>query len=185
MRAWIAAIAADVAAVHAGLQTVRGGWRAARCDARELIAHRRILVDTPAMTRNGMQVVLRTRLRLFGDTQTDILRSWLEMAPRTEAQAAIAAHFRSVAAAMGGWSVARAMERVLVRLTGMVGGAVSVAVIIQKILVTPAPLLLHTVLSSWALWGGTAFALLGTMVRWFVRWRLRAVFRRNPSAAPA
>lgn len=185
MRAWLAAIVADVAAVRAGWQTVHGGWRAARRDARELIAHRRILVDTPAMTRDGMRVVLRTRLRLIGDTQTDILRSWFETASGNEAQAAVDAHFQSVAAAMSGWAVARAMERLLVRFSGILGGVVSIAAAIQKIVATPSPLLVHAVLTSWALWGGFGFALLGIIIRWFVRWRLRAMFRRNPPAAPA
>jgi hypothetical protein len=182
MRAWIATIAVDVATVRASWRAVGGGWRAARRDARELIAHRRIDVATAAMTRDGTQVVLRTRLRLIGDTQTDILRSWLERAPGKEAEAAIDAHFRSVAAAISGWSIARAMERIVVRFAGILGGGVSMVTATLKILFAPAPLLVHAVLTSWVLWGGFGFALLGSVIRWFVRWRLRALFRRNPPA---
>ena len=185
MRTWIAGIAADVAAVRANWSAVRGGWRAARRNARELIAHRRIRVDTSAMTRDGAQVVLRTRLRLIGDTQTDILRSWFETAPSREVQDAITAHFQSVAAAMNGWPVARAMERLLVRFAGVLGIGLSAAAAIQKILITPAPFVLHAVLASWPLWGGLVLALVGNVVRLLIRWRLRALFRRNPFAAPA
>jgi hypothetical protein len=185
MRAWIASIAADVAAVRANWRSVRGRWCAARRNARELIAHRRIRVDTSAMTRDGAQVVLRTRLRLIGDTQTDILRSWFETAPAREIEDAIAAHFQSVAAAMNGWPVARAIERLLVRLIGMLGIGLSAGAAVQKILTTPAPFVVHAMLASWPLWGGFVLALLGNVVRLLIRWRLRAMFRRNPPATPA
>jgi hypothetical protein len=66
------ALGADVAALRASWQTVRGGWAAAVDDARQLIVRRRVLVQTKA----GQQLVLCTRLRLIGDTQTDVSRAW-------------------------------------------------------------------------------------------------------------
>src|SRR5262249_57237535 len=66
-RGWLAATQADIAAPQASWHSVRGGGRGARQDAAELIRHRRVLVDTQAMTPDGMRTVLRTRLRLIGD----------------------------------------------------------------------------------------------------------------------
>ncbi len=185
MRAWLAAIAADIAALRASWRSVRGGWAAARRDARELIAHRRVLVDTSAMTRNGMQVVLRTRLRLIGDTQTDILRVWFDAAPPSEIEATTNAHFQSLAAAMSGWAAAQAMERLFVQLTWILGAIVGAAAALQKILATPVSDLALALLTNWYLWTGIALPLLGSIIRWILRWRLRAMFRRNPPTVPA
>jgi hypothetical protein len=172
---WLAATRTDIAALRASWQSVRGGWLAARRDAAELIRHRRVLVDTQAMTPDGMRAVLRTRLRLIGDTETDILRAWLAAAPPEAVAAATAAHFASVAAAAGGWAAAIGMERLAVRffvLAGTLGGA---AAALHRILVTEASQLVDAVLTDWHLWVSVASGLLGGAVRWLVRLRLRAL----------
>jgi predicted trehalose synthase len=175
-----ASVTADLAALRASWQSVRGGWMVARRDARALIEHRRILVDTQAMTPDGMQVVLRTRLRLIGDTQTDVLLGWLDSVTVKDLDSTVAIHFQAVEAAIDGWSVARAMERLLARGTAVIGSLAAMAATIERILTTPPTF--HAVLVNPALWTSFAFALTGSAVRCIVRWRLRVLFRRNPPA---
>src|SRR5262245_37851686 len=88
-----------------------GGWQAAWRDTVQLLAHRRVLVDTHAQTPDGSQVVLRTRVRLDGDVQTDVLRCWLVNTPRATIEVLAKAHFDSVADVTRGWSAAHAMMR--------------------------------------------------------------------------
>lgn len=185
MRAFIAPSIADIRALRASWNTVRGGWGAARNDARQLIAHRRILVDTPAMTGAGMQTVMRTRLRLSGDTQTDILRAWIDTAPAAIVEATAQTHFQSVAAAMGGFAAALGMERLATRLAMLAGSIVSAGLTILRLLRADPALWLHILLTQWWLWSGLAFALLALVARWLLRWRLRARFGRGlrPQAA--
>jgi hypothetical protein len=64
MPTWLASLIADINALVAAWSSVRGGWQAAWRDAAQLLAHRRVLVDTLAQTSEGTQVVLRTRVRL-------------------------------------------------------------------------------------------------------------------------
>jgi len=175
-RGWLAATRADIAAPQASWHSVRGGWRAARRDAAELIRHRRVLVDTQAMTPDGMRTVLRTRLRLIGDTETDILRAWLAVAPPGAVMAATEAHFASVAAAAGGWAAAIGMERLAVRFFVLAGTLGSAAGALHRILVTEASQLVEAVLTDRHLWVSVASGLLGGVVRWLVRLRLRALF---------
>jgi hypothetical protein len=68
----------------------------------QFIEHRRLQVDTEAQTSNGSCVVLRTRVRLTGDVQTDILRCWLDGTPRQSVEELANRHFRAVADATGG-----------------------------------------------------------------------------------
>ncbi len=185
MVAFLASSIADFRALRASWNTVRGGWGAARSDARQLIAHRRIEVDTQAMTGNGMQPVMRTRLRLSGDTQTDILRGWIDTAPPAIVTATAETHFQSVAAAMGGFAAALGMERLATRLVVLVGSVVSAGATIRRLLETDRALWPHILLTHWWLWSGLAFALLALVARWLLRWRLRARFRGGlgPQAA--
>lgn len=171
------AIGGDLATLRASWQTMRGGWAAAQRDAQALIVQRRVFVETPPMA--GGQAVLRTRLRLIGDTQTDILRPWFEKAAATDLENTTQAHFKSVAAAMEGWNVVRAMESLVVQLTRIAGIGIGAIATVVQLAQTPLPLMLHAVLGNFTLWGGLGFALLGDAVRWGLRWRLRALFRRN------
>ena len=173
--AWLAAILADIGALRSHWSSVRGGWMAARRDAVELVKYRRLRVDTSAMTPDGMAVVLRTRLRLIGDAQTDVLRQWLATATPRSIEQTSAAHFQSVAAALDGWNVARAMERLAARSAWLIGGGYSVFVLLR----TPAADLLHALWANWHLWAGLALPAIAALTRRVLRWRLRALFRRG------
>lgn len=187
MFGWLTATGDDIAALWASWGSVRGGWRAARRDARELLAHRRLLIDTQAMTPQGMRVVLRTRLRLIGDTQTDILRGWLESSSPEAVRALAETHFQTVTAALGGWAAALGMERMLARLVGACGGIAAAASTVQEMLATERALLLHAILTDWRLLGGLGVLVLGVPIRWLLRRRVRAIFRSGlgaPARAP-
>ena len=169
----MSSIGADMATLRASWQTVHGGWSKALQDARELILHRRVLVKTTAPVKQGDRLVLCTRLRLIGDTQTDVLRDWLGTAPAKDVAAAMEAHFRAVDAAMEGWNIALAMERVLLRLMSIFGLLVAAAGFVMRLMTAPGLLL-----ESWLLWFGLALPLLGQAARIILRWRLRMLFAR-------
>jgi hypothetical protein len=185
MPTWLAAGVADIKALRQSWGSVRGGWRAARRDAAELLAHRRILVDTQAMMPGGMRVVLRTRVRLNGDTETDILRGWLEAAAPTALEALANAHFCAVVAAIGGFASAVAMERLVVRAVVLAASVVSAVAAIWTLLQTEPSRLIEALLSDWGLLAALVLALAGGPVRVILRWRLRAIFRRGLSGSPA
>jgi len=184
MAAWLSASIADIQVLRASWTTVRGGWGAARSDAAQLLTHRRVMVDTSAMTRDGMQTVLRTRLRLSGDTQTDVLRVWIDSATSDIVERTARGHFQSVAVAMGGFAAALGMERLATRLVMLVGSVASAVATILTLLATEPALWLHTMLTHWLLLSGWVLALIGVAVRWILRLRLRAKFRGGLTAQP-
>ena len=169
----MSSIGADIATLRASWQTVRGGWSKAWQDTRELIVHRRVLVKTTAPAKQGDRLVLCTRLRLIGDTQTDVLRDWLGTAPAKDVMAVTEAHFRAVDAAMEGWNTALAMERVLLQLTNFFGLLIATTDFVTRLITTPSLLL-----GSWLLWFGLVLPLLGQAARVILRWRLRKLFAR-------
>jgi hypothetical protein len=169
------ALGADVAALRASWQTVRGGWAAAVDDARQLIVRRRVLVQTKA----GQQLVLCTRLRLIGDTQTDVSRAWYESASAADFQQTAQAHFTAVDAAMQGWNVARALGSMLMLLTRTLAAAIILIGELVRLRGTPPSQLLPLLLENPALWLGAALWLVGEMARFILRWRLRALFARG------
>jgi hypothetical protein len=183
MLGWFVTLKSDVAALRASWGSVRGGWREVICDARALIKHRRLLIDTQAMTPQGMQVVLRTRLRLMGDTETDIRRDWLASSAPEAARALVATHFRVVAAASRGWGAALGMERIVARLLGTLGAAAIAAGSVERALTTDRAQLLHALLADPSLLSGVAIFVVGAPARRLLRWRLRVLFRRG--LAPA
>jgi hypothetical protein len=164
---------ADVATLRASWHTARGGWPKAWHDARELIVQRRVLVKTTAPGKQGDRLVLCTRLRLIGDTQTDVLRDWLGTAPAKDVVTVTEAHFQAVDAAMAGWNIALAMERVLLRLTSVIGLLIAASGLVTRLMTAPSLLL-----ESWRLWFGLALPLLGHTVRIILRWRLRRLLAR-------
>ena len=175
---------ADLRALHDSWGSMRGGWRGARLDATQLLAHRRLLVDTTEMTQTGTQVVLRTHLHLSGDAQTDILRSWLNRTSAEAAEQTARAHFQSVAIAAGGWSAALGLQRIATRLTILVGSLGSAVSTFWTLLQTTPAEWLHIAATHWWLLSGFAFALLGALARWLLRLRLRAMFRSGLTAPP-
>ena len=182
---WFAEIKTDIAALRASWGSVRGGWRAARQDAAQLLAHRRIMVDTPALLPDGMHVVLRTRMRLSGDTETDILRGWLDATASDAVTALASAHFQAVAAATGGLAAAVGMERLVTRFMVVAGTVVGAGTTIWTLLTTPLSLLIPALLTRWALLVPVALAIAGFLAKLILRWRLRGMFRRGLSARPA
>jgi hypothetical protein len=185
MAAFLAPTIADIQALRASWATVRGGWGAARSDARQLLAHRRIMVETAAATPNGTQTVLRTRVRLSGDTQTDILRDWFATASPDAVAAATQVHFQSLAAAMGGFAAALGMERLATRFTMLAGTLASAAAMTNRLLREDPALWLHILATHWWLLSGLGFALLAMIARWLLRWRLRALVRGGLGGQPA
>ncbi len=178
MAAWFATDIADFRALRASWATVRGGWGAARQDAAEMVEHRRILVETPATRRDGtIEPVLRTRLRLDGDMQTDVSGGWLAENPPDAIAATTQAHFASVNAAMGGFAAAIGMERLFARLTMAAGSLGSVVATARKLPWHEPSAWAHVLLAQWWLLSGLGFALLAVLVRVVLRWRLRAKFR--------
>lgn len=171
-------ISADVATLRAGWQTVHGGWFAAVNDLRQLIGHRCVLVKTTAPTRQGEQLVLCTRLRLIGDTQTDVLRAWFETSGATDFHKAMDAHFQAVDATMQGWNVALAAGHMLLRLTRTIAaGTIAVGEFVN-LWGVPSSQLFPLVLKDPALWAGAVFGLACEVARLILRWRLRTLLSR-------
>jgi hypothetical protein len=177
-------INSDLRSLRDSWRSVRGGWRGARQDAAQLVAHRRLLVDTTVITLTGTQVVMRTRLRLSGDVQTDILRGWLNTASAATIEQMTRDHFRSVAAAAAGWGAVMSAQRLGTRLTILIGSVGSVASTILTLLQNAPNHWLDIILMRWWLLSGFGLALLGAVVRWVLRLWLRARFRHGLTAAP-
>jgi hypothetical protein len=184
MFTWLSNSVADVRVLRENWGSVRGGWRAARQDALELVMHRRILVNSHAMTANGMQIVLRTRIRLNGDTETDILRNWLDTVTPPALEASAGAHFRSVAAAVAGFAAAVSMERLVVRAALLIGFALSAIASLRSLLQTEPSRRIGALLDDWILWAALALVLGGILLRVILRWRMRAIFCRNSPGSP-
>ena len=182
MIAWFAESTADIAALRASWGSVRGGWRAARQDAVQLLAHRRIMIDTQAMLPDGMRVVLRTRLQLSGDTETDILRRWLDATASDTVATLARTHFQAVAAATGGLAASVGMERLATRFLVVAGTVVSAGTTIWTLLTTQPALLIPTLLARPALYVPVALAIAGVLLKLILGWRLRGMFRRGLSA---
>jgi hypothetical protein len=183
--AWFATFIDDIRVQCESWQSARGGWRAARDDARQLLEHRRVQVDTSATLAGQSRVVLRTRLRLTGDTETDILRGWLDTATPDQIQAATQAHFASVAAAMSGFTAALGLERLVTRLLVLIGTIGSAIAAVLTLLQADMTTWLHILFAHWWLLSGAALAPLGVLARWLLRWRLRVIFRRGLATGQA
>lgn len=169
----------DVKALRESWGTARGGWRVARQDAKALIAHRRVLVDTSGATPEGVKPVLRTQLRLDGQIQTDILRGWLNATPPPAIEAARVAHFASVDAAMGGFAAAVAIERLAIRLAVLIGIVTALAGTACNLAHAGPGRWLNAILMHWSLWSGAAVTLVGVLLRLALRWWLRRRFRQG------
>jgi hypothetical protein len=176
--AWPASLIADISALAATWSSARGGWRAAWRDAAQFLAHRRLLVDTRAQTREGGQVVLRTRVRLNGDVQTDVLRCWLNDAPRQSIEELAKTHFQSIAVAARGWSTVLAGIRLGSLFTVAVGAIPGSASAIRLALQAEWESLIPAVLTDWWVLSSIAIAAVGFLLRrallLWLRWKFRA-----------
>jgi hypothetical protein len=177
MPAWPASLVSDFKALAAAWNSIRGGWRGAWRDTVQLLARRRILVDTHAQTRNGMRVVLRTRVRLTGDVQTDILRCWLYDTPGPSIEALSKTHFQFVADAARGWSAVSAIVRLGSQVIVASGAIVGIPSAVRSSRQAGWESLVPALLTNWWVVSGIAAAALGFLVRRVVRVWLRKKFR--------
>src|SRR5262249_11838566 len=118
---------ADAKILLAAWRSAPGGWRRAWHDAAAILTRREVLVET----KDGPVVVLRTRLRLHGDVQTDVLRRWLDGTPRVAVEGLARRHFESVGDAMRGWPAVRAMVRLGTQLLVALGAVAGLGSAIQ------------------------------------------------------
>ena len=156
---------------------------ARRC-AMELAERRSILVQTEVATDGGKQVVLRTRIRIIGDTQTDVLGSWMHRANPDSAQATIHAHFHAVAARAGDLSSLRTLGHAI-QVGSWLGLAVLALQPVLPVLETQDwTHLLPMVLEHWH-WplAGIVLPLVHWVARWVLRRRLRGAFSRGLTSA--
>ncbi len=179
MWGWPASVASDMTALRKAASSARGGLPAAWRDLRQLVADRRVTIDTEAQTETGEQIVLRTQIRLSGDVQTDILRDWLRTAPMEATNDILAAHFRSVSAAVEGWAAVGAGAR-LGSLLGVALGMIPVAVFItHHALQGGWHALIRLSLTNWWALSGIAIAALGLLLRRTLRLWIQWKFRRG------
>lgn len=174
-------IAADISALRASWGSARGGWRAAWQDAATLARHRQIVVTTPP----GPEPVLLTRIRLSGETETCVLRAWLDGKNWEDMQPTVAAHFQAIAAAAAGWPAALGMARLGSRIAGIGGLVLAARQAIRDLLTGGPTALLHMTLTNWLLFAGLVCALVGFVARPMLRRWLRARIRRVPFGVPA
>jgi hypothetical protein len=184
MRTWPASLFADLNALAAGWSSLRGGWQTAWRDAAQFLEHRRIVVDTLAQTPDGSRVVLRTRLRLNGDAETDILRSWIERTPRRSLDALAETHFQSVADAARGWSVAAALSRLISHLTVLFGMILGMLPAIRSALETGSSSPIPALLTNWWILSGLVTVAVGILFRRVFRVWLRWKFYRGLAIGP-
>lgn len=159
------------------LATGVAAWR----NMANLARHRQIAIST----RSGARVVLLTRVRLTGETETCVLRSWLDGAAADDLETTAKQHFEAVAAAACGSSAALGMVR-LGSLFAGIGGAIAAAVQAIRGLIARGPASLpHIAATNGLLLAGLVFLLIGLALRPLLRSWLRALIRRVPVRVPA
>ena len=175
---WLGSVRRDCRSIAAAFAANRDGrlgfWR----HARELAHARRIMIHSLSSPARGSQLVLRTRVRLNGDVQTDILASWANAVPQAEAQDLIAAHFRGVAAATLGWPAVTAMARLGSKLL-LVAGIAAWALSLRHAWLAGGRALLDALLSDGAFWFGVITLGIGTLLRTALRLWFRRRFRHG------
>ena len=176
---------ADVKALLAAWRSLRGGLTGAWRDTMQLLLHRRVLVDTHAETRRGSQVVLRTRVRLDGDVQTDVLRCWLAETAAPAVEALAKTHFQSVSDATRGLPAARIMARLAAQLLIVVGVIAGILSNLHTLLAEGWRALLPALLAHWWILSGFALAAFGFLLRPVLRFWLRRKFQSGLFLGPS
>jgi hypothetical protein len=166
---------ADVEILLAAWRSAPGGWRRAWRDAAAIVTRRQVLVETT----DGPAIVLRTRLRLDGDVQTEILRRWLEATPRDAVESLTRRHFQSVRDAMRGWPAVRAMVRLGTQLLVTLGAVAGLGSAIETWLQVGWGSLLSALLADWWTLSSIAVMVLAPVLRWAVRVWLRRKLRNG------
>lgn len=168
-----------MAALRAAASSARGGLPAAWRDAMQLLSDRRVLIETTAPTPNGNPIVLRTRVRLSGDVQTDILRDWLDGAPSETTNKVLDAHFRSVNEAVKGWAAVGAGVRLGSLLTIALGMIPVAMFITERAMHDQWQSLPRLLLANWWTVVGVAIAAVGLLLRRLLRLWVQWKFRRG------
>ena len=177
--AWpLASLRRDWRRITASIGTLRGGWRATWRHAREFAASRRIVVHSLSPSDGGPQLVLRTRVRLNGDVQTDILASWLLSTPQTAVQALTAAHFREVAAATASWPALAALANLSSKLFVVVSITMWTISGIQHG-IGEWRVLAASLVTDWRVWFGLVTVTCSLVLRMALRFWFRRHFRRG------
>jgi hypothetical protein len=132
------------------------------------------------MTLYGVRIVLGTRLRLSGETETDIFRCWIVGATGEDVETLAKAHFQVVAAAAG-WAAALGMVRLVRQFTFAVGSVTSAIAVIRPPLPFQPGQLIYALRADRAVLYGLALALLGILISRILRLRLRAIFLGAPN----
>jgi len=173
---------ADVEILLAAWRSAPGGWRRAWRDAAAILTRRQVLVET----KDGPTIVLRTRLLLHGDVQTDVLRRWLDGTPRDAVEGLARRHFQSVSDAMRGWPAVRAMVRLGTQLLVTLGAVAGLGSAIETWLQVGWSSLLSALLADWWTLSGIVVMVLAPVLRWAVRVWLRRKLRNGLfGASPA
>ncbi|MGH7068166.1 MAG: hypothetical protein ACREFO_16160 [Acetobacteraceae bacterium] len=158
------------------LATGAAAWR----NTANLVRHRQLIVPT----RSGAEVVLLTRVRLTGETETCVLRSWLDGTTAGDVETKAKQHFETVAAAVGASSAALGLVRFASLFAG-IGGAIAAAVQAIRGLLAHGPASLPQIAATnGPLLAGLAFLLIGLALRPILRRWLRALIRRVPLGVP-
>jgi hypothetical protein len=150
----------------------------------ELAERRSILVQTEVATEGGNQLVLRTRIRIIGDTQTDVLRLWMQRANPDTAQATIHAHFKAVAARTGDLGSLRTLARAVHACSWLGLAALTVKPVWPVLETQDWTNLLPTVLEHWP-WplAGIVLPVMHRVGGWVLRRRLLGAFSRGLTSA--
>jgi hypothetical protein len=171
--AWPASFIADLRTAISAWNSVRGGWAAAWRDTAEFARHHQIAIQTSI----GARVVLRTQIRLTGDVQTEIVLDWLNSGPEFHKTAD--AHFRSVAAAIHGWSAVAALIRIASHVLVAAGSLIALLSAWRNLPALGWSALLSVVLSQGWVLAGITTAALGFGIRKGLSFWLRRRFRRG------
>lgn len=177
--AWLlASVKEDCRRIAASFISIRGSRQATWRHARELAASRRILVQSLSPSDAGPQLVLRTRVRLNGDVQTDILASWLLSTPQAAVQALTAAHFREVAAATASWPALAALANLSSKLFVVVSITMWTISGIQHG-IGEWRVLAASLVTDWRVWFGLVTVTCSLVLRMALRFWFRRHFRRG------
>ncbi|HEU0216896.1 MAG TPA: hypothetical protein VFQ90_09550 [Stellaceae bacterium] len=171
----------------ADVRAVAAAWSARGSDAPNaatnlstLLIRRQLVIDTSGPVGDRTDIVLRTRLRLSGDSETDILRDWLQTTPSADVETLCTAHFRSVAATTSLTPVIGAVIRLATDLAILMGTVGGIVAIVRDLLREGWRALGPALLANWGLAAGVILAMTGMalriLLRTWLRQKLRALF---------
>jgi len=170
-------IAADVRAVAAAWSARGGNAPNAAENLSTLLTRRQLVIDTSGPVGDRTDIVLRTRLRLSGDSETDILRAWIQATPSADVETLCTAHFRSVAATTSLTPVIGAVIRLATDLAILMGTVGGIVAIVRGFLREGWGALGPALLANWGLAAGIILAVTGPALRMLLRTWLRQKLR--------